>query len=439
MASYAAMRQKVAAARQNLLASKQAARKADVAARIKAQQAKNQAKQAQQPQPVSPGYDQYGNPLQQGAQQGYDQFGQPLQMPGYPQGFDPYGYPPGYNPAQEQWQGQSPYLYDQGGGYYDDGGYKIQGVEQAIFSDLDAAARALVATAYRAAPRDWGHVGAAEMASLATYPIQRVKLAGGEGWSYYQTGCDDRAPPVLVERSVSEANKHDKDVDLRAKNKGLGVAIWRQRADGWRVGVLNECGGFSFEGADIDEPINLGWWPGFGPSAEAEATFRGLTADWEAFDRLGVGERILRHLEKDKYEWRSFRAAWKSANIDSTDIGGRLNAEVHRANRVRRELADAKVVDPALLGDRQGADVTDSTNALKASVPIDNWASKIPILNWATSPASSLKDLDPRGPVGDAKKKLMWVVGGAAALFLLLFATRGGSTNVYLPAASRAA
>lgn len=347
-------RQMLTEMRQKLLAAKQKAQQAKWAARAAKPQKKDQV-QAQQPQGQMPGYDQFG--MQQGPY-GYDQFGNPIQMPGYPQGFDPYGYPPGYNPAQEQWQQQGPYLYDQGGGYYDDGGYMLQGVEQAIFPDIDSAARALVATAYRAAPRDWGQISNAEMASLGRYPI----------------ACDPTPGPTPIEGTAP----------------------------------------------------TLGWWPGFGPSAEAEATFRGLTADWEAFDRLKVGTPgMLPHLAQDRTEWLQFRNAWKGADIDSSDIGGRLTAETIRANRIRRELAAAKVVDPSLVGDRQGVDVMRSTDPLKAPADAEEWARKIPIVNWA---------LDPTKPLDEAKKKLMWVVGGAAALFLLLFATRGGSTNVYLPA-----
>ena len=226
----------------------------------------------------------------------------------------------------------------------------------ASFPDMDSAARALVATSYRAAPRDWSQVTAAQLSGLATYPITSIRALGS-------------ADPVPAGMFA-----------LPVRSGGV-LHVPEADAARWGAEWLGD--------AWIAPAIDLGWWPGMGPSSEAEATFRGLTADWEAFDRIGVGSKVLPHLRQDVVDWRKFRDDWKAGDIDSSDIGGKLNAAVQSANRIRRELQSAKIVDPALTGDRQGLDVTQATNALKAAVPVDSFAKSVPGLAWLTDPTAS--------------------------------------------------
>ena len=215
----------------------------------------------------------------------------------------------------------------------------------ACFPDLDEGARALVSTSYRAAPRAWGLVGEAELGALGAYPIARFARANTS--QRYRSGRGWSDPPIQLE---------DDETDFQ-----LSAAA---------------------------PPI--GWVPGFGPSTEAEQTFRALSADWEAFDRLGVGQRILPHLRQDVIEWREGRDKWKAGNLDSSNINGWLLGETARARRIRTELRDAKIVDPALGHDIQAPGVEHSGGGLSLATSIDTWAASVPLLSWMTSPTGSL-------------------------------------------------
>lgn len=104
-----------------------------------------------------------------------------------------------------------------------------------------------------------------------------------------------------------------------------------------------------------------------GPSAEAESTFRGLMADWEAFEREGVP---IRHPEQTETHavWSKFRDAWLSGRPDV----GSLNSMVHDANRVRRDLA-AKAGRPAP-APRPGVDIEHGSPALQAAAQVNQAA-----------------------------------------------------------------
>jgi hypothetical protein len=168
-------------------------------------------------------------------------------------------------------------------------------------------------------------------------------------------------------------------------------------------------------------PLNIGWWPGFGPSDEAQRTFQGLVADWEAYDRIGVGSKVLTHLREDVADWRRFRGEWLNADIDSSDIGGRLTGEVIRSNRVRLNLKEAGITDPLLEpGLRQGVDVAESTAALAPAAKVETWAQSTPIVNWLTDP--SQKTISPLGFPIPANVAVL--VGGGIGLLVLLGAVR---------------
>lgn len=173
--------------------------------------------------------------------------------------------------------------------------------------------------------------------------------------------------------------------------------------------------------AAAEDAPPIGWWPGFGPSPEAEQTYRALTADWEGFDRAGVGQRILPHLRQDVIEWREFRDHWKAGDIDSSNINGALMAETARARRIRTELRDAKVIDPALGPGRdiQAPGVEHSGGGLSFASAIDHWATGVPFLSAITAPTSALGKLGvtPSGALAGA---------GLLALLLWYVSTRGG-------------
>jgi len=126
------------------------------------------------------------------------------------------------------------------------------GPAYASFVDIDAGARALVAISYRAAPRDWRSVTSDEVATLSTYPLSGV-------------------------------------LDI-AKSAGATI-----------LGPV----------AAVAERIQSVT----GPTEELQATFRGLVADWEAYERLGVGDSILKNMRDDLVEWRAFRDAWLDGSI----------------------------------------------------------------------------------------------------------------------------
>ena len=135
--------------------------------------------------------------------------------------------------------------------------------------------------------------------------------------------------------------------------------------------------------------VPVGWWPGFGPSDEAESTYRQLRADWEAFERDGVGSTKLPHLRQDVVEWRQFRDAWEAGSLPSNDLGGRLNAEVSRANRIRSELTGKTIAE---LGPevRRGVDVVNATAFTRdVAAPVEQWARDNPLVHALANPALS--------------------------------------------------
>ena len=226
------------------------------------------------------------------------------------------------------------------------------GAGEATFADIDKAAGALVAVSFRAAPRAWGKVTAAELAQLGTYPFD-------------------------------EARQRQRFAELAGA------------------------------------PPEIGWWPGFGPSEAAEATFRGLMADHVAFERIGVGGRVFGpqdpdkshpNLEPDIQAWRTFRDAWLAGSLDSTEIGGQLGAQVSTANKIRRWLAEAKITDPELQTElRQGVSVDQATGVAAPAQKIETWAQSVPGLRWLT---------DPSQKPADASKRILAVAGAGAAVLV---------------------
>lgn len=164
----------------------------------------------------------------------------------------------------------------------------------------------------------------------------------------------------------------------------------------------------------LADRIEVGWAPFVGPSDGEEATFRGLVADWEAFESGGVAG--LGFLREDVKEWRAFRDEWRANEASMTgyttnELVGMLNAEVERANRVRRELRDNaaknKMPAPPMPGARRGLDV-------EAENPFATWldhgVAKMPVLGWLTNPGGAV--------ASDTAKVLKILLAVAAVLGL---------------------
>ncbi len=168
--------------------------------------------------------------------------------------------------------------------------------------------------------------------------------------------------------------------------------------------------------AEIVDPLGsrLLW----GPSAEAEATFRGLLADWESFERAGVPDK---HPElRDTFiAWVKFRDAWLSGNTDEAA----LNPAVTDANRVRRTLAEKA-------GQPQPED--------RPNVQFDDLNSRNSAFSWLSKKADAVvPNAIPqplKGPVGIG----VVAVGLIALLYLTaplvsLLGGGGGRTVVVVP------
>jgi len=248
----------------------------------------------------------------------------------------------------------------------------------AKFPDIDAAARALVAVSYRAAPRAWGETDETTMSRLGSYPIHRngaVALAG--------------AP-------VGDA------------------------ADFARSALKTALGPVAF----VEDQF-------FGPSAEAESTFRGLVSDWEGYERIlkqspGVLDK-LPELKDDVTEWRKFRDAWRAGSIPGNELGGLLNVQVSLSNKVRALLKERGVVDPILQQTRTGVDVEKSTDALAAAKDVDTWAKNVPGISWLTDPSKS--------PEVAAGRAGTLAIAGVAAAVLLSLLFYGRSSKMVTGAA----
>lgn len=111
----------------------------------------------------------------------------------------------------------------------------------------------------------------------------------------------------------------------------------------------------------------VGIWP-FGPSAEAESTFRGLLADWESYEKSGVPRTVLTNYQKIyAEEWIPFRDAWLKGepNVE------KLSAQVNYSNTVRKDLKE-KFPKGEWGAIRQGTDIESATPAMKLGKTVDD-------------------------------------------------------------------
>ncbi len=204
-------------------------------------------------------------------------------------------------------------------------------------------------------------------------------------------------------------------------------------------------------GVGGEEAPAVGWLPGFGPSDEAQAGFAALRADWESFiaPENGGPARFLtgdeKHRREDLFSWRTFRHAWESGDLDSTEIGGQLRAQIAVANEIRRELAEtaqrnaskaraaaavatdeterAARLAAAAAADKRAAELnvpipdvnTIATNAARAAEPVDTFAKNVPGLDRITSPKQNPADAALKITTGAI------AIGGTIALAVLIF------------------
>lgn len=247
----------------------------------------------------------------------------------------------------------------------------------ASFSDIDAAARALVSVSCRAAPRRWGDATDAELAGLAMYP-QSLPAVGD-----------------IV-------------------------------ADAFRAAVR-------IAAPTIDSLL-------FAPNKADQEAFQRLMADWEGYDRLGVGERILAgekgpdglrrvNVREDVVDWRKFRDEWLAGQIDGAEIAARLNPQVSVSNKIRRYLKEANAVDPVLQkDDAKGVDVENSSGALRVAADVDKLARGNAFVDWVTSPGNKTN----LPIVGAVPTRVLWVGGLGLGLALFVMARRGPTTRVVI-------
>ena len=253
-------------------------------------------------------------------------------------------------------------------------GSATRGGGLASFPDIDAAARALVSVSCRAAPRRWGDATDAELAGLAMYP---------------------QSPPI-------------------------GDIV----ADAFRAAVRI---------ASPTTDMLL-----FAPNKADQEAFQRLMADWEGYDRLGVGERILAgekgpdglkrvNVREDVVNWRKFRDEWLAGQIDGADIAARLNPQVSVSNKIRRYLKETNAVDPVIQQDEaKGVDVEESAGALRIAADVDKSARSNSFVNWVTSPGSKTN----LPVVGAVPTKILLVGGLGLGLALFIMARRGPTTRV---------
>lgn len=164
-----------------------------------------------------------------------------------------------------------------------------------------------------------------------------------------------------------------------------------------------------------------------GPSAEQEATFRGLLSDWESFEREGVPAKHP-ELGTTHAFWVKFRDAWLSGRPDEAN----LNPAVEDANRVRRTLAEKAGKPPPPL--RKGVDVEESTPTLKAAASLSD------AVKDAGREVRAQIDQAPPG-VKLAGGAALLVAGGVGLLYLaaplLPFLLGGGRTVVQVEARAK--
>jgi hypothetical protein len=153
------------------------------------------------------------------------------------------------------------------------------------------------------------------------------------------------------------------------------------------------------------------------PSAEAEAAFRALLADWESFERAGVPAKVS-ELRDTHDTWVKFRDSWVQGNPDVLA----LNAMISDANRVRLTLAEKAGKPPPPL--QKNIDADEVTRTLSAA-------------NWVDGRVKSLaKEIGVPDKLGLPLAALAVVGVGVGLLYLivplmpLLAGGFGGRTSV---------
>lgn len=290
-------------------------------------------------------------------------------------------------------------------------------------------------------PNQLVKIGAATVGLIpdAAPPLWTYWAIEGVGWS------DRREVEKTRDTAEADARLKTKYASLRKGTGGAEVGdgnggvyrifLWRTGDYTWRdengehtllstVNLITDPP--SHEGSSALGGV--GWVPGFGPSQEEEAMYRALRADWESFERQGVGITILRHLRQDLDEWRAFRDSYDrdaSSYLTATQPSplSKLNAEVMRANRVRRELQPKATPQEIQKQDVKNIDV--ENQVAPGTVSVNDFALSSPIVNALTDPAGVQADrvlnalVNPfAGLPGKGPNWTPIVLAGAVALYL---------------------
>ncbi len=135
------------------------------------------------------------------------------------------------------------------------------------------------------------------------------------------------------------------------------------------------------------------------PFSDASKKYLELRGDWLALDTLAGSGGVAQYpdLATDVAEWTQFRTDWEAGNIDNSDIGGRLNAEVVRVNRVRATVLEHQsgktVFVQDVPGNTQNIDPADATPGWDQAKAVDDWAKKSPFLNALTNPSDRARGI----------------------------------------------
>lgn len=245
-------------------------------------------------------------------------------------------------------------------------------------------------------------------------------IGASEGWTYYRQTDDG---PLLLASDIKDTGHKDAEIRVKMADEP-DVFVYRTRGNKSVTVISRSVPGegisempvppAEFEGAIGATPGPIPGLPSAedlaasaqqiisqvtqGPAPvpaqaqfppEYEATMRALLADWEGFDRLGVGTKILPDLRPAVVQFRTLRDAWKVGPNDPATVKTEIDAAIRAAGQVRDALQKSGVVDPAL-GPAAVKAAQEAQAALqKASSGSGSIFENVPILKWLN---------DPKGP-----------------------------------------
>lgn len=187
-----------------------------------------------------------------------------------------------------------------------------------------------------------------------------------------------------------------------------------------------EVGGLIVRSSETpDPPLDVGWFPGLGPSSQASTVYQQMRADWASFTPTINGNQKLFFLKPDIDAWTQFAEWWENSDADPTkvsevtDLGARLNAEVERDNRVRSYIVQAETGKFTYPGNlppdqlRKGVDVADELPGGRAAQVIDQNAPHAS--DFVPDPSKFTPKINIDVPWG-------WIAGAGAAIVAAIVA-----------------